>query len=104
MNLGFGEMAFIFVIALLIFGPRKLPELGRHVGKALAEFKRASNEFKGQFEIEMRRIEVEETLRKENEALKKALEMPANTAAQTPVQELVDHNPAPQADAKGPNA
>ena len=59
MNLGFTEMAFIFVLALIIFGPKKLPEIGRQVGKALAEFKRASNEFKWQLEAEMRQIEAE---------------------------------------------
>jgi sec-independent protein translocase protein TatB len=59
MNLGFTEMAFIFVLALIIFGPKKLPEIGRQIGKALAEFKRASNEFKWQLEAEMRQIEAE---------------------------------------------
>jgi sec-independent protein translocase protein TatB len=61
MNLGFTEMAFIFVLALIIFGPKKLPEIGRQIGKALAEFKRASNEFKWQLEAEMRQIEAETT-------------------------------------------
>jgi len=61
MNLGFTEMAFIFVLALIIFGPKKLPEIGRQIGKALAEFKRASNEFKWQLESEMRQIEAEAT-------------------------------------------
>ena len=60
MNLGFTEMAFIFILALLIFGPRKLPELGRQLGRALTEFKRASNEFKYQIEHEMREIEAAE--------------------------------------------
>lgn len=59
MNLGFSEMAFIFILALIIFGPKKLPEIGRQIGKALAEFKRASNEFKWQLEAEMRQIEAE---------------------------------------------
>jgi sec-independent protein translocase protein TatB len=61
MNLGFSEMAFIFILALIIFGPKKLPEIGRQIGKALAEFKRASNEFKWQLEAEMRAIEAEAT-------------------------------------------
>jgi len=54
MNLGMPEMIFIFLLALVIFGPRKLPELGRQLGKALAEFKKASNEFKNQLEVEAR--------------------------------------------------
>ena len=67
MNLGFSEMVFLFLLALIIFGPKKLPEIGRQVGKALAEFKRASNEFKAQLDTEMRQIELEETLRKDKE-------------------------------------
>jgi len=57
MNLGFGEMAFIFIVALIIFGPKKLPEIGRQIGKALNEFKRASNEFKAQIEAEISHLE-----------------------------------------------
>jgi TatA/E family protein of Tat protein translocase len=67
----FSEMAFIFILALIIFGPKRLPEIGRQIGKALAEFKRASNEFKWQLEAEMRQIEAETTrerLMKESKA------------------------------------
>jgi TatA/E family protein of Tat protein translocase len=59
MNLGFPEMIFIFFAALIIFGPKKLPEIGRQIGKALNEFKRASNEFKSQIEAEISHIDVE---------------------------------------------
>jgi len=59
MNLGLPEMLFIFVIALIIFGPKKLPEIGRQVGRALNEFKRASNEFKAQIESEISQLDVE---------------------------------------------
>src|SRR5436853_2696953 len=59
MNLGFPEMIFIFFFALIIFGPKKLPEIGRQIGKALNEFKRASNEFKAQIETEIANIERE---------------------------------------------
>jgi len=65
MNLGMPEMIFIFLLALVIFGPRKLPELGRQLGKALAEFKKASNEFKNQLETEMLNIELEERAKKQ---------------------------------------
>jgi TatA/E family protein of Tat protein translocase len=64
MNLGFPEMIFIFLLALLVFGPKKLPEVGRQIGKALAEFKRASNEFKSQLETEIRNLELEEAAKK----------------------------------------
>jgi sec-independent protein translocase protein TatB len=59
MNLGFSEMIFIFFLALIIFGPKKLPEIGRQIGKALNEFKRASNEFKAQIESEINNLDAE---------------------------------------------
>ena len=59
MNLGFPEMIFLFLLALLIFGPKKMPEIGRQIGRALNEFKRASNEFKSQIETEISQMEVE---------------------------------------------
>jgi len=59
MNLGFSEMVFIFFIALIIFGPKKLPEIGRQLGKAINDFKRASNEFKAQIESEISKLETE---------------------------------------------
>jgi len=64
MNLGMPEMIFIFLLALVIFGPKKLPELGRQLGKALGEFKKASNEFRNQLETEMMNIELEERAKK----------------------------------------
>ena len=54
-------MMFIFVLALIIFGPKKLPEIGRQIGRALNEFKRASNEFKSQIESEIGHIDVPDT-------------------------------------------
>jgi sec-independent protein translocase protein TatB len=59
MNLGFPEMIFIFLLALIIFGPKKLPEIGRQIGRALNEFKRASNEFKAQIEHEINQIDLD---------------------------------------------
>ena len=53
-SIGMPELIIIFVIALIIFGPRKLPELGRTLGKSLAEFKRATNELKTTLEDEIR--------------------------------------------------
>src|ERR1051325_7692930 len=57
--LGWQETVFIFVLALLFFGPKKLPELGRTVGKALTEFRRASSELKATFDREMKNLEQE---------------------------------------------
>ena len=65
-TLGIPEMMFIFVLALLLFGPKKLPELGRTVGKAIAEFRRAQSELKATFDREMKNLE------RESESLKEA--------------------------------
>ena len=56
--IGMPEMVVIAVIALIIFGPRKLPELGKSLGKSIAEFKRASNELKNTLEEEIRTEEL----------------------------------------------
>jgi len=53
-SIGMPELVVIFVIALIIFGPRKLPELGRSLGRSINEFKRASNELKSTLEEEVR--------------------------------------------------
>jgi len=53
-SLGMQEIIIIFVLALIVFGPRKLPELGKTIGKGLAEFKKASNELKQTWEDEVR--------------------------------------------------
>jgi sec-independent protein translocase protein TatB len=64
MNLGMPEMIFIFLLALIIFGPKKMPEIGRQIGRALAEFKKASNDFKMQIEDEVRQLEYDEQQKK----------------------------------------
>src|SRR5512133_3531928 len=64
MNLGMPEMIFIFLLALIIFGPKKLPEIGRQIGRALSEFKKASNDFKMQIEDEIRQLEYDEQQKK----------------------------------------
>jgi TatA/E family protein of Tat protein translocase len=61
-SLGMQEIIIIFILALIIFGPRKLPELGKTLGKGLAEFKKASNELKQTWEEEVQ-------LEKEKEAI-----------------------------------
>ena len=65
-NLGMQEIIVIFILALIVFGPRKLPELGKSLGKGLAEFKKASNELKQTWEEEVR-------LDKEREEMSKIL-------------------------------
>src|SRR5579862_946706 len=58
-TLGVQEMVVIFILALVLFGPEKLPELGRTIGKALTEFRRHSNDLKATFEREMHTLERE---------------------------------------------
>ena len=53
-SIGMPELIVIFVIALIIFGPRKLPDLGRSLGRSLSEFKRASNELRTTLDEEIR--------------------------------------------------
>src|SRR5206468_13054322 len=78
-SIGMPELIIIFVIALIIFGPRKLPELGRSLGKSLAEFKRASNELKNTLEEEIRLDEQRTTIEAQ-----KAATPPPSTPADIP--------------------
>ena len=61
-SIGMPELLIILTLALIIFGPRKLPELGRSLGKSLGEFKRASNELRNTLDEEIR-IEEERSTR-----------------------------------------
>jgi sec-independent protein translocase protein TatB len=61
--MGFSETIFLFFLALLIFGPKKLPEIARQVGKLLNDLRRASNEFKAQIESEISHLEQEQQQR-----------------------------------------
>jgi sec-independent protein translocase protein TatB len=58
-RVSFSETIFLFVLALIVFGPKKLPEIARQIGKVMNEFRRASNEFKSQIEQEIAHLEVE---------------------------------------------
>ena len=59
-SVGLPELIIILVVALIIFGPRKLPELGRSLGKSIGEFRKASNELKSTLEEEIRLEELKE--------------------------------------------
>jgi sec-independent protein translocase protein TatA len=61
-SIGMQEIIIIFILALIIFGPRKLPELGKTIGKGLAEFKKASNELKQTWEEEVQLDKEKESL------------------------------------------
>ena len=77
-SIGMPELIVIFVIALIIFGPRKLPELGRTLGKSIQEFKKASNELRSTIEEEIR-------LEDQRESAKPAVSVPSTTASTAPV-------------------
>lgn len=78
-SIGMPELIIIFVIALIVFGPRKLPELGRSLGRSLTEFKRASNDLRSTLEEEIR---VEDTPATEPPKPKAAetAQVPGNTS------------------------
>ena len=63
--MSFADTVVLFVLALLLFGPKKLPGIARQIGKALNEFKRASNEFKAQIESEISQLEYQERQKKD---------------------------------------
>ena len=63
-RMSFSETIFLFLLALIIFGPKKLPEIARQAGKWMNEFRRASNEFKAQIEQEISNLEIEDRKRK----------------------------------------
>jgi len=69
--MSFPDTVVLFVLALLLFGPKKLPQIARQVGKALGEFKRASNEFKAQIESEISQLEFEEKKKEKEQSLPK---------------------------------
>ena len=84
--MSFADTVVLFVLALLLFGPKKLPLIARQIGKALNEFKRASNEFKSQIESEISQLEYQERQKKyEQERKVLPTEPPAGAIASTPV-------------------
>jgi sec-independent protein translocase protein TatA len=90
-SIGMPELIIILVIALIIFGPRKLPELGRSLGRSIGEFKRASNELRSTLEEEIR---IEEQ-RDQRDAIR--AEQDSAVAAATPPTSAPPATPAPPA-------
>jgi TatA/E family protein of Tat protein translocase len=88
-SVGVPELIIIFTIALIIFGPRKLPELGKSLGKSLAEFKRASNELKNTLDEEIRSEDRRSAERQEPPKVPSAVE-PAH--ADEPLNTGTDHS------------
>jgi sec-independent protein translocase protein TatA len=89
-SIGMPELVVIFVIALIIFGPRKLPELGRSLGRSLGEFKRASNELRNSLEEEVRL----EEQREQSTPVKPPATVDADVARPRPVDQAQPRGPA----------
>src|ERR1700679_3891510 len=77
-NLGMADSLILMVMALVVFGPRRLPQIGRQIGKLMYEFRKASNDFKFQMEEELRTSEDADPRKKEEERLR-ALALAAPT-------------------------
>ena len=92
-GIGLPEMTLIFIVALLVFGPKKLPEIGRSLGKAIRGFQDASKEFESEFKKEAERIE-----KSVAEPMKASLEMPEKKVlppqAESPVSNAADMDAA----------
>lgn len=103
----FQDSAVIFIIALLLFGPKKLPELARQLGKLMGEFRRASNDFRMQMEDELRVAEQADR-QKEIAAIEAAAPVPALPADIYPPEEHphlppAEPDPAPEAGPEPPD-
>src|SRR5579859_5095859 len=72
-SLGMADSLILMVLALVVFGPRRLPQIGRQIGKLMYEFRKASNDFKFQMEEELRISEEAERRKKEDEERARAL-------------------------------
>lgn len=109
-SLGLPELMLIFIVALVVFGPKRLPEIGRTLGKALGEFKKATDDLKTTIEREVRVEELKElrqipstiaatVMNPPVETVSRAEPVPAEVPAQVTVHaEAASPVPAPQAD------
>ncbi len=82
-SIGVPELIVIFVVALIVFGPRKLPEIGKALGKGLKEFQRARNELMSTVEEEVRKIEYESPTTSQNDTGHKPDSYPHDTVGPT---------------------
>ena len=94
----FADSIVIFLLALVLFGPKKLPEIGRQIGKLLADFRRASNDFKMQIDEELRAMEQQERQKKLEAAAAEAEKTPALPPPQSTAEPtILPPEPAPLA-------
>jgi TatA/E family protein of Tat protein translocase len=85
-SIGFPELIMIFIIALLLFGPRKLPEIGRSLGKAMGEFRRATNDLQRSLEEEVATDELRQTRKEFEQAVSPLTGTAAIPAAMPPAE------------------
>src|SRR5471030_3120036 len=88
-NLGMADSLILMVMALVVFGPRRLPQIGRQIGKLMYEFRKASNDFKFQMEEELRTSE-EADRRKQDEDRQRALALAAPPPPVPTIEAVVD--------------
>jgi sec-independent protein translocase protein TatB len=83
-NLGMADSLILMVLALVVFGPRRLPQIGKQIGKLMYEFRKASNDFKYQMEEELRLAEDADRRKKEEAERAKLLNAPAQAVSADP--------------------
>ena len=100
-QLGFSEMLVIFIVALLVFGPKKLPELGKSLGKGIREFKKATEELKSSWEDQVKDIatplnEVKKDIHNMGQDMKSDFYKHLEAPAETPHEASTSSTPASQ--------
>lgn len=100
--LGFPELILIFAVALLIFGPKKMPEIGRSIGKALGEFRRATTDLKTTLEEEVRMEERKGSLTVVNEPVVAPESVSRASSPAVPAAETADSD-VPTSEVPRPN-
>ncbi len=105
-NLGMADTLILMVLALVVFGPRRLPQIGRQIGKLMYEFRKASNDFKFQMEEELRNAEEGDRRKKEEEERRRALAAapPQPQLKQTTSPASESNAAAPESEAPAPAA
>jgi sec-independent protein translocase protein TatB len=96
-NLGMADSLILMVLALVVFGPRRLPQIGRQIGKLMYEFRKASNDFKFQMEEELRISEEADRRKREEAERQQRLALAAQSASTEPSSVSTEGSPAGQA-------